>query len=54
MKIIIGMVILLVLIVSGCASGRYSASSYQDRQALQEAIRDNPDFYRIWEEEKGR
>jgi hypothetical protein len=48
------MAILLVMVVIGCASDRYSASSYQDRQTLQEAINENPDFYRIWEEEKGR
>ncbi|MFA5111028.1 MAG: hypothetical protein WC443_06470 [Desulfobaccales bacterium] len=52
MKAIAGMVILMVLAAAGCASERYSESSYQDRQVLQQYIQEHPDYYLKWSEEK--
>jgi hypothetical protein len=45
MKLIVWLVMLTILAPVGCASNQYSQSSYQDKQVLQEYIRDHPDFY---------
>ncbi len=51
MKTILWMLILTVVAAAGCAS-KYSESSYQDRQALQEYIREHPDFYEKIKQER--
>ncbi len=45
MKTILWLFILVIMAVTGCASSQYSQSSYQDKQVLQEYIREHPDFY---------
>jgi hypothetical protein len=45
MKTILWLVILTVVAAAGCASSQYSQSSYQNKQVLEEYIRDHPDFY---------
>ncbi|MFZ5449858.1 MAG: hypothetical protein ACOZFS_14605 [Thermodesulfobacteriota bacterium] len=54
MKMVMFMIILLFISVAGCATDRYSPSSYQDRAALEAAIANDPDYYRMWSEEAGR
>jgi ABC-type oligopeptide transport system substrate-binding subunit len=52
MKWIMGILIFMQLAaVAGCASERYSESSYQDKQVLQEYIQNHPDYYQRWKEE---
>jgi len=45
MKTILWMVILAVMATAGCTSKQYSESSYQDKQVLEQYIREHPDFY---------
>ena len=52
MKTILYLVILIVMVATGCASSQYSESSYQDRQVLQDYIRDHPEFYEKMQEER--
>jgi hypothetical protein len=52
MKTIPGLLILLVVLAGGCATERYSESSYQDKQVLKEYIQNHPDYYQKWKEEK--
>ena len=55
MKIILSMALFMWLMaMMGCASERYSASSYQDRAALQQVLQEDPDYYHIWMEDQGR
>jgi ABC-type oligopeptide transport system substrate-binding subunit len=51
-KTILGLLMLLVLVALGCASERYSESSYQDKQVLKEYIQNHPDYYQKWREEE--
>lgn len=52
MKTIICMVMLAVMAAAGCASSQYSQSSYQDKQVLEDYIRDHPDFYEKMKQER--
>ncbi len=46
------LLILLVMSVVGCATERYSESSYNDRQVLQQYIQDHPETYQKLQEEQ--
>jgi hypothetical protein len=52
MKTILWLVILMIMAVTGCASSQYSQSSYQNKQVLQDYIRDHPDFYEKMKQEQ--
>jgi ABC-type oligopeptide transport system substrate-binding subunit len=52
MKMIPYLLILLLMLAVGCASERYSESSYQDKQVLKEYIQNHPDYYQKWREEE--
>ncbi len=52
MKTILWLVILTAMAAAGCASIQYSQSSYQDKQVLQDYIREHPDFYEKMKQER--
>jgi hypothetical protein len=48
MKIILWVVIMTAMAgmaTTGCASKQYSESSYQDKEVMEQYIREHPDFY---------
>ena len=52
MRTILGLLILLVMSAGGCATERYSESSYNDKKVLNEYIQSHPDYYQKWQEEE--
>jgi hypothetical protein len=54
MRALIGIVLLIFIISSGCAPGYVNTTKAQGDRELQEIIQNNPDYYKIWAEESGR
>ena len=48
------LVIMIFLVFVGCAPGYVTSTKAQGEKEWQSIIQDDPDYYHIWAEEKGR